>query len=386
MRYTIAILGFLMVTMILWDAFEVIILPRRVTRRLRFARIFYRITWRLRALVAQCIYSEKRRETYLSIFGPLSLLLLLGAWATGLVAGFAMLQWGLEDKLNVTQRALSFGTYLYLSGTTFFTLGLGDVTALGRMGRALVVIEAGLGFSFLGATISYLPTIYQAFSRREVSISLLDARAGSPPTAGELLRRNGGDMSELRELLGDWERWSAELLESHISYPFLVYFRSQHTNQSWLAALTAILDTCALVIACVDGLPARQAQRTFAMARHAVVDLTQYFIPSPPALAPDRLPPSSLTPLRKMLTEIGVTLREGVATEQKLWELRRMYEPYVQALSDYLSISLPAWFRVNDIPDNWQGSNWQALIPALATESGVIPESKALATESVIAN
>jgi voltage-gated potassium channel Kch len=156
MRYTIAILGFLMVTMMLWDAFEAFILPRRVTRRLRFARIFYRITWRLRALVAQCIYSDKRRETYLSIFGPLSLLLLLGAWATGLVGGFAMLQWGLEDKLNVTQRALSFGTYLYLSGTTFFTLGLGDVIPLGRLGRALVVIEAGLGFSFLGAIISYL--------------------------------------------------------------------------------------------------------------------------------------------------------------------------------------------------------------------------------------
>ncbi len=376
LRYIVAILGFLIVTMMLWDAFEVIILPRRVTRRLRFARFFYRFTWRLRSSAAQWIRDHKRRETYLSTFGPLSLLLLLSVWATGLVAGFAMLQWGLQDRLYVAQKAVSFGTYLYLSGTTFFTLGLGDVIPLGRVGRSLVVVEAGLGFGFLAGLISYLPIIYQAFSRREVSISLLDARAGSPPTATELLRRNDGDMSGLCQLLGDWERWSAELLESHLSYPVLVYFRSQHANQSWLAALTAILDVCALVIAGIEGGPTRQAHLTFAKARHAAAELAQVFVSSPPASEPDRLPPSSLKVLRNVLEETGVAVREGLATDQKLWELRQMYEPYVQVLSRYLLISLPPWFRVNVIPDSWQSSNWQALIPAMATENGAIPESK----------
>ena len=386
LRYTIAILGFLIVTMTLWDAFEVIILPRRVTRRLRFARLFYRFTWRLRSMVAELIPLDRPRENYLSYFGPLSLLLLLTAWVTGLVAGFAMMQWGLQDRLNVGERAAPFSTYLYLSGTTFFTLGLGDVTPLGRLGKELVVIEAGLGFAFLGGVVTYLPTIYQAFSRRDVGISLLDARAGSPPSAGELLRRNGNDMSGLEQLLGKWEGWSAELLESHISYPFLVYFHSQHVNQSWLGALTAILDTSALVIAGIDGGPIRQAKLTFAMARHAVVELTQNFILSPPAPAPDRLPPSSFTVLRKMLAEADVSMRAGTATEQKLSELRQMYEPYVQALSGYLLISLPPWFRVNVIPDSWQSNNWQALIPAVTTENGAIPESKVLATESITAN
>jgi len=372
MRYVVAIFGFLLVTVMLWDAFEVIILPRRVMRRFRFARFFYRFNWRLRSLTAQRIPNDKRRETYLSIFGPLSLLLLLAAWATGLVAGFAMLQWGLQDRLNVGQSVASFLTYLYMSGTTFFTLGLGDVIPLGRVGRTLVVVEAGLGFAFLGGVISYLPMIYQTFSRREVSISLLDARAGSPPTAGELLRRNGADMSELCRLLGDWERWSAELLESHLSYPFLVYFRSQHVNQSWLAALTAILDTSALVIAVIDGGPIRQAKLTFAMARHAVVELTQNFILSPPAPARDRLPPSSFTVLRKMLAEADVSMRAGTATEQELSELRRMYEPYVQALGKYLLISLPPWFRISETPDSWQISNWQKFIPATTTENSAI--------------
>jgi len=375
LRYTIATLGFLMVTLLLWDAFEVIILPRRVTRRLRFARLFYRFTWWLRSTVAELVRLDRPRENYLSYFGPLSLLLLLTSWVTGLVIGFAMMQFGLQDRLNVGGSAAPFSTYLYLSGTTFFTLGLGDVLALGPKGRELVVLEAGLGFAFLGGVVTYLPTIYQTFSRREVSISLLDARAGSPPSAGELLRRNGGDMSGLDRLLRDWERWSAELLESHISYPFLVYFHSQHVNQSWLGALTAILDTSALVIAGIDDGPIRQAKLTFAMARHAVVELTQNFILSPPGPAPDRLPTSSFTLLRKMLAEADVSMRDSTATEQKLSELRRMYEPYVQALSDYLLISLPQWFRISEMPDSWQISSWQTPIVSIATENTAIHET-----------
>ncbi len=350
-RYIVAILGFLIVTVILRDAFEVIILPRRVTRRLQFARFFYRFMWRLRSSAALWIRNDMRRETYLSVFGPLSLLLLLSVWATGLVAGFAMLQWGLQDRLYVAQKAVSFGTYLYLSGTTFFTLGLGDVIPLGRVGRLLVVVEAGLGFGSLAGLIS-------------------------PPTAVELLLRNEGDMSGLRQLLGDWERWSAELLESHLSYPFLVYFRSQHKNQSWLGALTAILDVCALIIAGIDGGPARQAHLTFAKARHAAAELAQVFVSSPPGPEPDRLPPSTLEALRNALAETGITVREGLATDQKLMELRQMYEPYVQALSRHLLISLPPWFQVNVTLDSWQSSNWQALLPAVAMENGAIPESK----------
>jgi Ion channel len=367
MTYIIAVLGFMLLSMVLWDAFEAIILPRRITRYIGLARVFYRFTWRLWSAVARWMRDDKRREIYLSIFGPLSLLMLLGVSTTGLVAGFAIAHWGLGTPLNVAPGIAPLSTYLYMSGTTFFTLGLGDVTPLEPLGRALVVVEAGIGFGFLAAVISYLPILYQAFSRREVSISLLDARASSPPSAGELLRRHGGDMPELDRLLYDWERWSAELLESHLSYPVLAYFRSQHTHQSWLAALTAILDACALVMAGVNGGPTRQAQLTFAMARHAVVDLAQIFMRSPRALAPDRLPPSSLTGLRNMLAEAGVTLQEGVAAEQKLRELRQMYEPYVQALSDYLLMALPPWFRVTVIPDSWQTSAWEKIITGMAT-------------------
>jgi hypothetical protein len=369
MTYIIAVLGFVLLAVALWDAFETIISPRRVTRRFRLARAFYRSSWSLWSAVARSIADENRRETYLAAFGPLSLVMLLGVWAIAIVASFAMMHWGLQTPLNVKPGIAPFSTYLYMSGTTFFTLGLGDVTPLGAPGRALVVVEAGMGFGFLAAVISYLPAIlYQAFSRREVSISLLDARAGSPPTAGELLRRHGNDMRELEQLLYDWERWSAELLESHLSYPVLAYFRSQHTNQSWLAALTAILDTCALIIAGVNDGPTRQAQLTFAMARHAVGDLAQIFARSrQPVLAPDRLPSSSLTALRDKLAKAGITVQDGTA-EQKLHDLRQMYEPHVQRLSHYLLMSLPPWFPPTTTPDTWQITAWERSAPTSTSQ------------------
>src|SRR5262249_26614567 len=186
-----------------------------------------------------------RRNGFLSVFGPLLLLLMLALWAIGLIFGFALLQWCLGAALSGQDH--SFLTYLYFSGTTFFTLGYGDLVPTGPAGRALGVFEAARVFAFLAVTLSYLPVLYQAFSRREITISLLDARAGSPPTAGELLRRlaAGRSAAGAAPFLVEWERWAAELLESHLSFPVLSYYRSQHDNQSWVGALTAILATSA---------------------------------------------------------------------------------------------------------------------------------------------
>src|SRR6266404_1743788 len=277
MRLFAVISGCALLLVILWDAFETIVLPRRVTRQFRLARLFYRATWLpWRALVHWL--PRKKRELHLSFYGPLSLLFLLALWAVGLIISFALLHLGLVSHINLQESIWSsFLTDIYLSGTTFFTLGLGDVVPRGSLARVLVVTEAGMGFGFLAVVIGYLPVIYQSFSRREVNISLLDARAGSPPSAGELLRRHNreGGLDELCRLLSDWERWSAELMESHLSYPVLCYFRSQHSNQSWLAALTAILDTCALLTVSIEGTCQYQAELTFAMSRHAVVDLAE---------------------------------------------------------------------------------------------------------------
>ena len=343
-----------MILAIVWDAFEALVLPRTASRSFRPARVFYRTTWPAWTAIAYLFGRGQRRENFLAIFGPLSFLVLMACWAVALMAGFAMVQWGLGSHLNVPRGTSGFWADLYMSGTTLFTLGIGDVTPNGAVARALTVVEAGVGFGFLALVIGYLPVLYQGFSRREVNISLLDARAGSPPSAGELLLRHAGDMAGLEALLRDWERWAAELMESHLSYPVLLYFRSQHEHQSWLGALTAILDASALVMVGVDGGPARQARLTFAMARHAVVDLCAVFhlTPSPPPL--DRLPAASKERLEEFLTKARCRLRGEEACLAKLSALRAMYEPQVHALSVFLMMPLPDWVPPEDARDNWQ--------------------------------
>jgi hypothetical protein len=361
MAALVAITGLALIVVILWDAFESIVLPRRVTRQFRLTRIFYRATWKLYSALARRMRSNKRREKFLSFYGPLSLLMLLIIWAMVLILGFAMLQWAAGSALRAQETAVSFATDFYMSGTTFFTLGLGDVVPRSTLARFLTVVESGTGFGFLALVIGYLPVIYQAFSRREANISLLDARAGSPSTAFELLRRHadGGNHEALKLLLSDWELWSAELMESHLSYPVLGYYRSQHDNQSWLGALTTILDTCALVMAGIDGMSKWQAQLTFAMARHAVVDLSQIFNTPPRPPAPERLSLASIRQLRSRLMAEGVVLEVGSDADHTLAELRRMYEPYVNALGDYLLMNLPAWMPEAKPSNNWQTSAWE---------------------------
>ncbi len=348
--------GLFLIFIVLWDAFETIILSRRVSRKFRLTRLFYALTWAPWAAAARRMEPGNRRENFLSVYGPLSLILLLAAWALALVFGFALVQWGFGSQLRTPDGHQGFTADLYMSGTTFFTLGLGDVAPLNPAGRALAVAEAGTGLGFLALVIGYLPTLSQAFSRREVSITLLDARAGSPPSAVELLRRHCQEQHRdaLAELLNEWETWSAELLESHVSFPVLAYYRSQHDNQSWVSALTTILDVCAIVIAKVEGGPVRTARLTFAMARHAVVDLCRVFhaMPSPPE--PDRLPPAQLARLLEALAGAGVQVRQGPAADEKLVELRRMYEPYVSALGSLLLMPLPPWVPPSQVRDNWQ--------------------------------
>jgi len=220
----------------------------------------------------------------------------------------------------------------------------------------LTVVEGGTGFGFLAPVIGYLPTMYDAFSRREVNISLLDARAGSPPTAAELLRRHaeGDGRQALDVLLIEWERWSAELLETHLSFPVVAYYRSQHDNQSWVAALATVLDVCALVIAGLDKAPMRSARLTYAMARHAVVDLSRLFRQSPCAIIPDRLPPAELENLRKVLATAGYSLPEDHVFDQRLNHLRTMYEPYLNALGQFLLMPLSDWLPRSSAKDNWE--------------------------------
>lgn len=373
------------------DAFQTIILPRRPSGRFRITRLFFLATWTPWSAAARRVKNRNIREEVYGIYGPLSLILLLAIWATLLVVSFAMFFVAIGSPFqDITKDAATtllghFRTDLYVSGTTLFTLGLGDVLPHSSVARGLIIFEAGVGLGFVALVIGYLPVLYQSFSKREVSIALLDARAGSPPTAGELLRRHGFDGGEaaITLLLAEWERWSAELLESHISYPILCYYRSQHDNQSWLSALTAILDACSLLITSVQGTPVRQAQLTFAMARHALVDLVLVFHLKEKKhwaeqVERDRLPPEDFRRLCGLLADTDVRLCGDPASEQRLRAIRALYEPYAHALADYLGMPVPNWISEPKTKDQW------STVAGLRSTAGAAPRPTQTPTDELL--
>jgi hypothetical protein len=354
MHVVAIILGCVFLAGVLLDAFQTIILPRRPVGRFRITRFFFTLTWGPWRWLAGNWPVKRSREQMYSFYGPFSLLLLFGIWAALLAAAYALIYFGMHmpfaDPGHPVTAFQRLRTCFYVSGTTLFTLGLGDVQPTTNAARMFIVVEAGTGLGFVALVIGYLPVLYTAFSTREISVALLDARAGSPPTAGELLFRlnfNGGHHA-LTALLADWERWCAAMLETHISYPILCYYRSQHDNQSWLAALTSVLDTCALLITTIEGPSTRQAQLTFAIGRHTLVDIGHVFrqenvekrMRSEPLV---RLQDEEFSRLCDLLGKAGFSLCGDIGARDRLTAIRVLYEPHACSMANYLRLKLPAW-------------------------------------------
>ena len=347
------ICGVVLILFILVDAFNTIVLPRRVHRTFTLTGLFYRVTWPPFAGLGRLFGSGGRREEYLSIYGPLSLLLLLVTWAASLIVGFGLFQYALA--MQIAGKVAAFGQCLYTSASALFMIANSIPSNQG--GRWVETVKAGVGFGLLGLTVGYLPVLYQSYSSRELRISLLDARAGSPPTAGELLKRQAEESALLQNQLAAWEEWTGELLQEQLSYPMLAYFRSQHQNQSWIAALTAILDTSAVVLLCSDGNLRHQAQLTFAIGRHALVDLATVFR-ARPCPCPERIDDATLERLKLELARCNTCLHHDRLTAESLVRFRRMYEPYAWSLSTHFLMALPAWLASEQNQDNWRATSF----------------------------
>jgi hypothetical protein len=360
MEWLAGIVGIALVAVVLWDAFEIILLPRRTAVRWRISRFILTSLWWTWSGLGRRIERRNRREDFLGLYALLALIGLLVVWASGLIFGFALLFLAGGTDLTTAGGPVGFRTDLYMSGTTFFTLGLGDVAPASPLARFLAVAEAGTGFGFLALVLAYLPVLYQSFSRRETRITMLDEWSGSPPTAAVLLRRcfeSREPDQALRALLKDWEIAAAEILESHLSYPILAFFRSQHDNQSWLAALTAVMDTCALAIVGIEGIDPFQPRLTFAIGRHTLVDVSQ-ILRRRPRTAEATVRAEPVAELRTWLESAGVRLAAGPEADRRLAELRALYEPYVEELSRRLVMPLPPWLPPDRARYNWETTAW----------------------------
>lgn len=337
--------GVLLNLVVMWDVFRTLILPRRALRRFRMTEWLDHSTWRAWSGAVRLVPSEKLREALLCYFGPLEILLHLLVWGVLLIAGYSWLRWGLGVAQHTGGGHERYGENLYSSASTFFTLGTGSIQPISGWERFVTIVEVGTGFGLLTLVIAYLPQLYSTFSRREVKISRFDQQAGTPPCALQLFASfaRGNPSSAIPQRLGEWEEWAAEVLQGHMSYPVLAYFRSQRPGQSWVSTLTTLLDACALIQVGLEDIPTHPAELTFGMAQHAVCELCRVLGVQPRPPERDRLPGDALADLQRRLADQGYHLGHAEDAGQSLMALRSLYESYANALAAYLLVPLPGW-------------------------------------------
>ena len=331
MRIVAAIVGVIVIALMLSEFFVTYMLPRRVRRDPRIARGLNRALWiPWRALSRR--FSPPTADTLLGFFGPLALISQLLIWTVGLIVGFALLEYAAVGG--------SFGHGLLFSSGLFLNA---EAVSGSTLVHVIALVEAAVAIGVLFIVIGYLPAVYGSFSRREVAVSQFGTRAGAPPAAGVLLHRvaERERWLELERDLRDWEAWAAELMETHLSYPILGWYRSQHVSQNWLAALTVMTDVAAFVTAVeMDG-EVEAAELTYAIGQHALADLSlQYRVKPRPV---ERLTEEQFTKLYRLVER---ALSNPVPCEQareRLRELRKAYEPRAQAMADLLALDLPPW-------------------------------------------
>jgi hypothetical protein len=329
----------------LWDGFATIVLPRTVNPMNRLSGRFTCGSWGVWAAVGRRIPGPRLRLNFFAIYGPLAVMLLLALWGTLIVFAFALVYHGLGPRFQGPSGAAGFGTLLYMSGGTFLTLGLGDVTSSDAVGRLFILFEAASGYIFLALIITYMPLLDQAYGAREVGSLLIQSRAGSPPGAMRLLSRYAGpDTSEvLRGNLREAERWMAETLQSHLAHPVLAFYRAQHLAQSWLVALATVLDSCSLVIVGGQGLPAAQARLTYQMGVRLLEDLAEALGAPVGRQGKERLTEAELPALLDAAEAYGLGLALGLSVAVELVQLVRAYDSRLVALASWLEVQLPLW-------------------------------------------
>ncbi len=360
MHVLVGVIGALLVAAMLWEIFVAFLLPRRVKRDPRLVRAVFVRVWRPWRRVASALPTTSEDEM-LGIYGPLGLVLELVLWVAVMMFGYACLQWAGGSHLGPGAVKVDFGNDLYYAAATMVSSSPGGLDAHETFARAVQIIDAGSGLAVLAIVIGYLPSLYQAFSSREATVSQLDARAGSPPSAGRLALRSAelGGWPALGDYLSGWEQWVAELMETHLAYPVLAYFRSQHVNQNWVSALCTVLDGCVIAMVCAPKGTVDAARFTFAIARHAVVDLSYTYHVDPLDPDPDRLPLADLEELLRQLREAGIEPAADLATiHERATRLRGLYEGYINAIAGWLDLPLPQWLAPESPTSNWRTTGW----------------------------
>jgi hypothetical protein len=330
--------GAVVVVLIVTDAVGTLVVTQGRTAPWRPTRVWYSSTWRAtRALCARLPF--KGSEVALSVYPAVSLLGLLVLWLAGLVLGWGLLYWGIGFKVLGSS---DLGTVFYYAGTSLLTPAFG--TAHGAAERTLTLVETLTGLGTIALLISYLPALYGAYSRREARLLTLDDPLGARITPVRVIAVHSGDGD--RELLyrffAEWEMWIAEILESHVSYPMLALFRSQHPGQSWITALGVVTDAATLTCACVDGADQREPYFTYRRGRRAVMEISER-LHVRAGIPEDWLTPANFDVAWEVLLGLGLPLRNKSDSWERLQVLRSSYGTRLQELMDFLIAPRGFW-------------------------------------------
>jgi hypothetical protein len=336
--------GLLILALVFWDVFQTIVVPRPTPGRFRLSRYLVRGAWRAARGTAGPEVGGTR-DQLLGLFAPAATILLLGAWLSGLILGYGLILFALRAELHPDPQDL--GTALYFAASSILTLGFGDIVAVGALARIVVVAAAASGLGIVALVVTFLFSLFGSYQRREVSVVTLEATAGVPPSAVVLLESLArlALVTRLPEFFGDWERWAAEVLDSHVAYPLLGYFRSSHDNLSWISALGTVLDAASLVLTTIRDLPRGDAELVKRVGSHLVEDITNLGFRSAGSVGIDR--PAFDTVYARLL-DAGYHLAPADEAWVAFSAARATYAPGLEAMATYWAVPSTSWFGGSD--------------------------------------
>jgi Ion channel len=347
-KILLAVAGLFLIWIALRDVFLAVVLPRAADRRLRLSALLARSLWRLWRQLARLYSDEDRRESFLAMFAPFSLMTQLALWVAVLIWGFGTLLYGLPNAFH--PHSVTYANALYFAGASLLTIGYGDITPAGEWARLVSLAAGASGLAVVALTASFLFSIFGAFRRRESFVVTLGARAGSPPSGVGLLAIAGyvNLREDLNVVFRQGQAWTAELMESHLAYPILAHYRSSHDYESWVTTLGTLLDAATLLITTVDrsASPDRfdvsgQARILFNLGRHAAHDLAHYYgLPLEDMVGLER---AEFEHACDRLSNAGFTIRDRSTAWDSFCDLRKAYAGHLNALARWLAVPPLRW-------------------------------------------
>lgn len=337
----LAALGMLLVAIALNDVFQAVIVPRATARALRPTFLLWRGLWMLWPRLARLRRDADAREDFLAYFAPFALVAMFAQWVVLLIVGYATILWSMRAQVHPTLD--TFGAACYFAGTALLTIGFGDYTGHTGLARLVSLAAGASGLGVVSVTTAYLFSLFGAFQAREQFVVLIGARAGAPPSGiGLLAMARHAGCSDFTSIFRDAQQWAATLMESHLAYPTLAYFRSSHDYESWVTTLAALLDAATLLITTIEDQPCAEARFFLSVGRHAVSDLSRYLLSgsagNDPLLTRDQFDAAC-----DRLAEARYQLRDRDEAWIHFAQLRGHYAQGLANLAELLSTSLAAW-------------------------------------------